>query len=350
MGVPALPSDPSCPSGKAEFPVSDPQRILVTGGAGYIGSHVTRILLEKGYRVRVLDKLAWGRDSLAEVEGHPAFELYEGDIRHVEDLVGALEGCHGVIHLAGIVGDPACALDPDTTYSINLEATQVIVDVAKYREVKRFVFASTCSVYGAAGEYWLNEGSLLNPVSLYAETNLQSEDMILRGFRYSDTIPTIMRFATVYGASARMRFDLVVNIMTAKAVSEGSVKVYGGDQWRPNVHAYDAARAAVACLEGPEKLVRAEVFNVGSNEQNYRIKALGELVSAQVPGSGVEVMGESPDRRSYRVSFDKIEQVLGFHCERRVEDGVEEIAALLREGRVRDYQEDRYYNVRYQYR
>ena len=148
------------------------ERILVTGGAGYIGSHVTRILLEKGYRVRVLDKLAWGRTSLDDVSDHPNFELHEGDIRHVEDLVESLKDCYGVIHLAGIVGDPACALDPDTTHSINLEATQVIADVAKYRKVERFVFASTCSVYGAADDYWLNEGSVLNPVSLYAETNL----------------------------------------------------------------------------------------------------------------------------------------------------------------------------------
>jgi len=326
------------------------QRILVTGGAGYVGSHVTRLLLERGYHVRVLDKLAWGRESLTDLASNPRFELAVGDIRHVEDLVESVAGCDGVIHLAGIVGDPACALDLDTTYSINLEATQVIVDVAKYRKVRRFVFASTCSVYGAAEDYWLNEGSLINPVSLYAETNLQSEDIILRGFRFSDTVPVILRFATVYGASARMRFDLVVNIMTAKAVTEGTVKVYGGEQWRPNVHARDAARAALACLEGAEKKVKAEIFNVGATDQNYRIRELGELVAAQVPGARVEVMGDSPDLRSYRVSFDKIRHVLDFECERRVEDGVREIAAMLGDGRFPDYRQDRYYNVRYQYR
>jgi len=322
----------------------------VTGGAGYIGSHVTRLLLGKGYRVRVLDKLAWGGHSLDDVAGDPNFELYEGDIRHVEDLVGSLDDCYGVIHLAGIVGDPACALDPDTTYGINLEATQVIVDVAKYRKVERFVFASTCSVYGAADDYWLNEGSLLNPVSLYAETNLQSEKMILQGFEGSAVVPTIVRFATIYGASPRMRFDLVVNIMTAKAVTENKVKVYGGDQWRPNVHTRDAARATIACLEGSREKVNREIFNVGSNEQNYRILELGELVARQIPGTEVEVMGDSPDKRSYRVAFDKIHNVLGFRPEHTVEQGVQEIASLITEGRVADYQEDRYYNVRYQYR
>ncbi|NNF06453.1 MAG: SDR family oxidoreductase [Candidatus Eisenbacteria bacterium] len=326
------------------------KRILVTGGAGYIGSHVTRLLLEKGYRVRVLDKLAWGGESLEEFADNPNFELYQGDIRHVEDLVGSLEDVYGVIHLAGIVGDPACALDPDTTFSINIEATQVIVDVAKYRKVERFVFASTCSVYGAAEDYWLNEGSVLNPVSLYAETNLQSEEIIFRGFKDSTTIPTIVRFGTIYGASKRMRFDLVVNIMSAKGATENKVKVFGGDQWRPNVHCRDAARATIACLEAPVKNVAWEIFNVGSNDQNYRILELGELVAATIPGTEVEVLGDSPDKRSYRVSFDKINHVLGFTCEHKVEGGVQEISDMLKNGTIQDYQDDRYYNVRYLYR
>jgi nucleoside-diphosphate-sugar epimerase len=146
-----------------------------------------------------------------------------------------------------------------------------------------------------------------------------------------------------------MRFDLVVNIMAAKAVTEKKVRAYGGDQWRPNVHTRDAARATIACLEGPREHVNREVFNVGSNEQNYRILELGQLV-AGCPGTDVEVMGDSPDRRSYRVAFDKIRNVLGFQPEHTVEEGVAQVAALISEGRVADYQEDRYYNVRYQYR
>ena len=325
-------------------------RILVTGGAGYIGSHVTRLLLAGGYRVRVLDKLAWGKGSLDELEGNPDLELLVGDIRHVEDLVEGLDDVQGVIHLAGIVGDPACALDPDTTYSINLQATRVIADVAKYRKVERFVFASTCSVYGAADDHWLNEGSLLNPVSLYAETNLESESILLDAFRESDTVPVICRFATIFGASPRMRFDLVVNIMTAKAVTEQRIRVDGGDQWRPVVHARDAARATIACLEAPASKAAREVFNVGSDELNYRISDLGNLVAAQVPGTRVDVHEDSPDRRSYRVSFDKIRHVLGFHPEHSVEEGIREIADLIGTGAVADYREDRYYNVRYRYR
>jgi nucleoside-diphosphate-sugar epimerase len=325
--------------------VPDDRRILVTGGAGYVGSHVTRLLLERGYRVRVLDKLAWGRDSVADLAGRRGFELYEGDICHIEDLVEGLEGCTGAIHLAGIVGDPACDLDPDATYAVNLEATRAIVNVARYRGLERFVFASTCSVYGAAGESWIDETTPAQPASLYGETNVQSEELILEGFRDAETVATVMRLGTVFGLSARMRFDLVVNIMTAKAVNQGMVTVHGGDQWRPNVHAHDVARAALACLA-----VDGEIFNVGADDQNHRVAELGEIVASSVPGSKIEVAADAPDPRSYRVSFEKIRRVLGFGCERSVSSGAEEIAAGLRDGTFGDFRDDRYYNVRYRYR
>lgn len=330
--------------------MSDKKLILVTGGSGYIGSHLVRKLLARGYAVRNLDKLAFGDGAIRELYGHADFSQIVGDIRHVEDVVAATKEAYGVIHLAGIVGDPACDLDHDVTYSINLEATKLMVECCKYTKVQRFVFASTCSVYGAADDYTLNEGSLLNPVSLYAETNLQSEQVIFRGFEGSGIVPVIVRFATVYGASRRMRFDLVVNIMTAKAVKDGKVKVYGGDQWRPNVHCQDAAEGLIACLEAPAEKAKNEVFNIGSDEQNYRINELGNLVAGCVPGASVEVMGESPDRRSYKVSFEKARQVLGFQPKFRVEDGVAEIRKMLEDGVVEDYQADRYYNVRYLYK
>jgi nucleoside-diphosphate-sugar epimerase len=330
--------------------MNDTKLIMVTGGSGYIGSHLVRQLLDKGYAVRNLDKLAFGDHATKDLSSHPNYSHINGDIRHIEDVVAAAKGAYGVIHLAGIVGDPACELDHDATWSINLEATKLMVECCKYAGIKRFVFASTCSVYGAADDYTLNEGSVLNPVSLYAETNLASERIILKGFEGTDVVPTIVRFATVYGASRRMRFDLVVNIMTAKAVKDGAVKVFGGDQWRPNVHCQDAAAGLLACLEGAPDKVRNEIFNIGSDEQNYRIQELGELVARCVPGTKVETMGESPDRRSYKVSFEKARQVLGFTPKFRVEDGVAEIQRMLENGNVEDYQADRYYNVRYLYK
>ena len=326
-------------------------KVLVTGGAGYIGSHCVRMLLAGGHSVRVLDSLLWGDDALKPMmNGAGNLEVFQGDIRHVEDVVAATKGCQGVIHLAGIVGDPACELDPEATHTINFEATKIMVEVAKYANVRRFVFASTCSVYGAAEDYVLNEGSVVNPVSLYAETNLRSEHVILRGFEGTNTIPTIVRFATIYGVSSRMRFDLVVNIMSAKAHYERKVRVFGGDQWRPNVHVQDAARGLIACLEGPEDRVRGEVFNIGSNDQNYRIREIGEIVARTLPGTAMEVGKDSPDKRSYHVSFDKARYVLGYEVHHTVGQGVLEISKLLDSQAVSDYLDDRYYNVKYAYK
>jgi nucleoside-diphosphate-sugar epimerase len=305
------------------------------------------MLLEEGYRVRVLDKLMFGDAGLSDVKDHPDFELQKGNILHVEEVVRALDGTRGAIHLAGLVGDPACAHNRDATVAINYEATKVMVEVAKYKGVRRFVFASTCSVYGAAEDYVLNEGSVVSPVSLYAETNLRSEDVILRGFEGTETVRGIVRFATVYGASKRMRFDLVVNILTAKAVTENRIEIFGGDQWRPNVHVQDAARGLICLLEAPEEKVDGEIFNIGSNGQNYRISELGELVGSVIPGTEVLARTEQPDKRSYNVSFDKAAHVLDYGVKFRVEDGVREVQETLTGGQVTDYKEDRYYNVKY---
>ena len=330
--------------------MNDKKLILVTGGAGYIGSHLVRKLLNRGYAVRNLDKLAFGDVAIRELEGHPDFSQLTGDIRHIEDVVAATKGAYAVVHLAGIVGDPACDLDHDATNTINLEATKLIVECCKYTKIRRFVFASTCSVYGAADDYTLNEGSLLNPVSLYAETNLASERIIFKGFENTSIVPSIVRFATVYGASYRMRFDLVANIMTAKAVKDGKIKVFGGDQWRPMVHCQDAAQGLIACLEAPEEKAGFEIFNIGSDEQNYTIEQLGRLVAECVPGTEIEMMSEAPDRRSYRVSFEKARQVLGYRPSMDIAEGVAEMKKMLENGVVENYQADRYYNVRYIYK
>jgi nucleoside-diphosphate-sugar epimerase len=334
----------------SEVLLATKERILVTGGAGYIGSHLVRMLLERGYAVRVLDSLAFGDGSIKVLYSNPDLELMKGDIRHIQDVVKAMDDVYGVIHLAGIVGDPACELDPEATHAINFEATKLMVEISKYKHVRRFVFASTCSVYGASEDYTLNEGSILNPVSLYAETNLRSEIVILRGFEGSDVVPSIARLATVYGVSERMRFDLVVNILSAKATMEHMIKIFGGDQWRPNVHVRDAALGFMTLLEAPPEEVRGEIFNIGSNEQNYKIKDLGELVIKCLPGTKVTHVPESPDKRSYRVSFDKARYVLGYSVTRKVEDGVMETHELLKSGKVPNYLDDKYYNVKYMYK
>lgn len=187
-------------------------------------------------------------------------------------------------------------------------------------------------------------------MSLYAETNLRSEQIILRGFNGTDVVSSIMRLATVFGASYRMRFDLVVNILTAKAVNERKIKIYGGRQWRPNVHVEDVAEAAITLLEADASSVDREIFNIGSNEQNYRIAELGDIVRQCIPGTQVETVSESPDPRSYNVSFDKARHVLGYRVGRTVKSGVLEIEKMFKAGLIGNFLDDIYYNVKYRYK
>ena len=213
--------------------------VLVIGGAGYIGSALLPKLLAEGYRVRVLDLFLYGTNPIASVLDHPELEIVRADFRRVDALVAGMQGVDHLVHLGGIVGDPACAIDEDLTIDVNLAATRLIGEVAKGNGIKHFVFASTCSVYGAADEL-LTENSALNPLSLYARSKVASEKLLLEMADDRFT-PIIVRFGTIHGLSGRTRFDLVVNLLSAKAVFEGCITVFGGDQWRPFLHVDDAA-------------------------------------------------------------------------------------------------------------
>jgi nucleoside-diphosphate-sugar epimerase len=250
-----------------------------------------------------------------------------------------------VIHLGAIVGDPACALDEDLTIEVNLMATRMIAEVAKGFDVHRFIFASTCSVYGAGNEI-LDERSALNPVSLYAQSKIASEK-VLSSMASTTFSPTMLRFGTIYGLSGRTRFDLVVNLLTAKALVDGEITVYGGSQWRPFVHVDDAALAVFEVLEAPIPLVSNQVFNVGSNEQNYTIAQVGELIHDIVPAAKLLNMGSDTDLRNYRVSFDKICRELGFKPQWTVEQGVAQVVEAIESGAVKDYRHAKYSNVKF---
>ncbi|WP_306438854.1 NAD-dependent epimerase/dehydratase family protein [Natronococcus pandeyae] len=297
------------------------ETVLVVGGAGYVGSVLCRILLEEGFAVRVLDPLMYGDAGVAALADHDRFTLHQGDARSLETVLDAIEGVDAVVHLGGIVGDPATELDPRKTLEYNLHSTRLLASVCEYHQLNRFVFASTCSVYGksATGAGRLAEDDALNPVSLYARMKIQSERLLrdLAGEQFS---PTILRMATVYGCSPRMRFDLVGNILPAKAHEQGVIPVFGGDQYRPNVHVEDAARAYVDCLTAPLEDVAGEVFNVGSNGQNYRIDELATVVADAFPDAEIEYHEEQTDERSYRVEFEKIRSALEFEPERTIRD------------------------------
>jgi nucleoside-diphosphate-sugar epimerase len=320
------------------------RHVLVIGGAGYVGSILVRKLLDRSYSVTVLDALLYGDESIREFYGRPDFELIHDDMRNVEAVVRAMQYADAVVHLGALVGDPACALNEKLTLEINLAATRMIAEAARGFGVQRFIFASTCSVYGASDQL-LDERSALNPVSLYARTKIDSERVLL-ALNDDRFAPVILRFATVYGLSPRPRFDLVVNLLAAQAVCEKRITIFGGDQWRPFIHVDDAAEAILKCLEAPLQAVKGQIFNVGSDDQNYQIAQLGDLIKELIPEVEVIHQGEDVDKRNYRVSFGKVRKHLGFSPRYTVADGVLEIKAAIEDGRIRDYRDARYSNYK----
>jgi nucleoside-diphosphate-sugar epimerase len=324
---------------------SGPRRVLVTGGAGYIGSHLCRLLLERGYRVRILDRFDYGRAGIDEIAGHPHLEVLEGDICNSRDVSRAVRHVDGVLALAAIVGDPACNLDAEETIDLNYTATKILIEACNFSSVRRLVFASSCSVYGAGNHHILTERSRLSPVSLYARTRLLSERILFD--RHGDVDVVVLRLATVFGMSPRMRFDLVVNTLTAGAVMDNKIEIFGGNQWRPFVHCRDAARAFLLALEAPAAAVAGEVFNVGGDALNHRIDELGGIVAECVDGVEVALKNDNTDPRDYRVSFAKIRRALGFEPEMTVARGIREVAAAMRrDSALQRYQDPVFHNVR----
>jgi len=321
--------------------------ILVIGGAGYIGSALLPKLLDEGYNVRLLDLLLYGTEPIEEIVDDDRLEIVQGDLRHSENVVQAMQGMDAVIHLGAIVGDPACALDEKATIEINLAATRMVAAVAKAADIERFIFASTCSVYGAAEtDELLDEQSVLRPVSLYARSKIASE-RVLRQMADATFQPTYLRFGTIYGLSGRTRFDLVVNLLTAKAKTGGNITIYGGSQWRPFVHVEDAARGIHRALEAPIEVVGNEIFNVGSDQQNYTIDQVGRVIHRQVPDSEIVHVGPDSDERDYRISFDKIRNQLSYFPEWTLAEGVQQVVEALESGEVEDYEAPKYSNVKF---
>src|SRR5215475_9768037 len=316
--------------------------VLVLGGAGYIGSIVVSKLLERGFSVRLLDRLVYGDQSISPFLKHPRLEFISGDCRNISDVVGAMNGAKSVIHLAAIVGDPACAADDQNAYQINYAATRMILEIARGAGIQRFIFASSCSVYGAS-ESLMDEKSETVPISLFAETKLQSEQVLLEAAS-RDFHPTILRFATVFGLAPRPRFDLVVNLLTAKAIQDGVITIYNGSQWRPFVHVRDIAEAVVQVLAAPVESVSGEIFNVGDDRLNFTLAELAEKIRMQIPQTRIEYI-ENSDRRNYRVSFQKIRNCIGFTAQHTVESGIEEIKRAFELGEIHDYRRPFYSNV-----
>ena len=325
-------------------PMTSPKvkKILIAGGAGYLGSILVRKLLEMNYKVRVLDTLIFGDEPIKELLNNQNFELVKGDIRNIETISNALKEVDAVIHLAAVVGDPACKQEPQETIEINYLATKIFAEACKYHQINRFIFASTASVYGIK-EGLVNEKVAPNPVSLYARSKLKSEEGIL-SLVDENFSPTILRMGTLYGLSPRMRFDLVVNVLTMKAVTERKIKIFGGKQWRPLVHVADAAEAYIRCLEAPIEKVKGQIFNIGSNEQNYQIYQLGEFVKKEMPEIIIETVPTDSDLRDYYQDNSKFNDMFGYKVRYTVKDAINEIKKAIEEGIIRNPLDSKYYN------
>ena len=319
--------------------------VLVIGGAGYIGSQLCRDLLDKGYRVRILDTFLFGDFSVRDLYANPAFEVMVGDFRNIESVFKAIPDVDAVVHLGGLVGDPACALDDDQTLEINLTATMVVAEICQALKIERLIFASSCSVYGAAGNEVLTESSSLNPVSLYARTKIASEQVLL-DLANEEFSPTILRFSTLFGLSPRPRFDLVVNLLTAQAVKEGRITVSGGSQWRPFVHVKDVSKTIITTLEAPLKKVRKEIFNVGSDRNNFTIMDVANKISHLVPRTKIKILEDAADKRDYNVSFNKLRETLDLDLSIGLEEGILEIKNAFTNGTLRDYSSTKYSNLK----
>jgi len=322
-------------------------KVLVTGGAGYIGSVLVRQLLNKGYKVRVLDSLKFGGEALYDVMMHPNFEFFNGDIRDTVAVENALVEIDAIAHLAAIVGDPACKKFSEEANETNWTGSVDLFEAAERAGVQRFVFASTCSNYGKMSDpnSFVTEESELRPVSLYAELKVKFEQYLLKERKDSKICSTALRFSTVYGFSPRIRFDLTVNEFTRNATIKGEQEIWGAQFWRPYCHVEDLARSVVLVLETEEEKVRANVFNVGTTEENYSKGMIIEEVCKVVPNVQVNYVEMNEDPRDYRVNFDKIKNELGYTITKKVPDGVKEIYTLLKTGVVTDAFASKFSNI-----
>jgi len=305
------------------------ENILITGGAGYLGSILSRKLLLRGYHVRVIDGLWYGKESLEECLRNENFELIEGDIRNLMVTVKAMKDIDAVVHLASIVGMPAANIEPRTSEEVNYLATKNIAELCQLHEIETYIFASTCSVYGAQPNKLITEKSPTLPFDFYAKQKFYSE----RAIGWLNRAPTILRFGTLFGLSPRMRFDLVINWFIAQAIAGDKLVVNGGDQYRPFLHVSDAADSLVFALEKN----MTGTYNVVT--ENMTIRQVAERIK-KITDCEIEISNNIEDKRDYRVSAEKINQ-FGFHPSKDLEYAFEEIKKAFDDEKIKDYKDVR---------
>jgi len=321
-----------------------PKRILVTGGGGYVGAVLIPKLLRAGYDVRVLDLFLFGKDVLDAVKNNYNLSLIKGDIRDLATLEEATRGCDVVIHLACISNDPSFELDPALGKSINYDCFPDMVAIAKRQNIGRFIYASSSSVYGVKSERNVTEELPLEPLTDYSKFKAMCEDVLLNEAT-SNFIPLVIRPATVCGYSPRQRLDLIVNILTNFAVNKGKIRVFGGDQLRPNIHIEDMTDLYLESLEWEDRIIDSQIFNAGY--ENHSIAGLANLVK-KVVGDQIEIeVVPTDDNRSYHVSSEKLSQMTGFKTKKTIEGAVVDLTGAFNQGKLPNSFDDiRYSNIK----
>ncbi len=319
------------------------KRVLVTGGAGYVGSRLVPKLLDAGFGVNVLDLYLFGREPLSGVRNNPLLREQKGDLRDQKAVSSALLDCDAVIHLACISNDPSFELDPELGRSINFDAFSPLVTAAKRNGISRFIYASSSSVYGLKSEQNVTEDMPLEPLTDYSTYKAKCEEILMKE-RESGFTTLILRPATVCGYARRLRLDLTVNILTNHAVNNGKIRVFGGTQLRPNIHIEDLTDLYISCLREPSERIDGKIFNAGY--ENHSVMNIAESVR-DVIGSSVDIVVEpTDDLRSYHISSDLIANELGFKPGHSISDAVEDLVAAFSNGKVPNPMDDpRYYNI-----
>jgi nucleoside-diphosphate-sugar epimerase len=306
--------------------------IMVAGGGGYIGSILCEELLKQDYKVVCCDRFFFGKENVGHLISHKNFRIIQNDIRFIGNE--ELKNINAIIDLTGISNDPAVDLNPEISKKMNLHGTMLLANKAKEHGVQRYLFSSSCSVYGEGISELLTEESEKRPTSLYAKLKIEAEKELLQ-LAADDFSVTLLRNATVYGYSPRMRFDLIVNIMTMYAYVKGVIYVLGGGkQWRPNVHVKDVAKAFITILDAPAEIINGQAFNIGSNEQNFQVIQVANMIREVVPYTRIEIVPDDLDKRSYHVDFSKIKNLLGYKVENSIYEGAVEVKQSLQKGIV----------------
>ena len=320
------------------------KRVLVTGGAGYVGAVLVPKLLADGYLVRVLDLYMYGRGALNSVRDHPNLEQVKGDIRDRQTLERTLANSDAVIHLACISNDPSFELNPVLGKSINYDAFPPLVDISKDSGVRRFVYASSSSVYGLRNEENVTEGLELRPLTDYSKYKALCEDILMQK-RESGFSTLVLRPATVCGYSPRLRLDLTVNILTNHAVNRGQITVFGGQQKRPNIHIDDVTDLYVKSLEWSDTDIDGKIYNAGY--ENHSVNEIAQIVREGVGGDVSVNVEHTDDLRSYHISSERIQQDLGFEPTRGLDQAVTDLRSAFQSGAVPNaLTDDRYYNIK----